>query len=100
MDNVLRLNKTFASDKLDALSNDLFRSKQLLCKFVDIPTTRGYEIGGETCSDKNGFANLIKINAYHINHAKVSFGHFMNPIISSRSKSEISGYLVLTWSVM
>lgn len=89
MDNVLRLNKTFASDKLDALSNDLFRSKQLPCKFVDIPTIRGYEIGGETCSDKNGFANLIKINAYHINHAKVSFGHFMNPLVSDTDFAKV-----------
>lgn len=63
MDNVLRLNKTFASDKLDALSNDLFLSKQLPCKFVDILTMRGYEIGGETYSDKNGFANQVSSNS-------------------------------------
>ncbi len=89
MDNVLRLNRAFASDKLDALSDDLFRSKQLPCDFVDIPTVRGYEIGGGTYSDKNGFADSIEINTYHINHARKSFGHFINPLVSDTDFAKV-----------
>lgn len=89
MDNILKLKRTTSLHRLNKLSNDLFRSKQLPCKFVDIPTTRGYEIGGGTYSDENGFADSIEINTYHINHAKASFGHFMNPLVSDTDFAKV-----------
>ena len=73
----LGLNKKIAMKSLKLLSNDLFQSKQLPCDFVDIPTMRGYEVGGGTYNDKNGFADSVEINMYNINHAKKSFEHFI-----------------------
>lgn len=82
MDNILKLKRTTSLKRLNELSDYLFQSKQLPCDFVDIPTMRGYEVGGGTYNDKNGFADSVEINMYNINHAKKSFEHFMNPLVS------------------
>lgn len=85
----LGLNKKIAMKSLKLLSDDLFQSKQLPCDFVDIPTMCGYEVGGGTYNDKNGFADSVEINMYNINHAKKSFEHFMNPLVSDTDFAKV-----------
>lgn len=78
MDNSLRLNKRIALKKLTILSDILFANRQIDCELNEsISITSAC-----TYNDDKGCAKAVEIGVYEIEHAKKSFMHMMNPLVS------------------
>lgn len=78
MDNILGLTKHASEDKLDDLSNILFKSVGIPCRFNSKIT---YTEAG-TSNDKYGYPEKVCIGIYEIEHAKGSWFH--QPDISDK----------------
>ena len=89
MGNVLNLHRSSGLYKLKSLSKDLFDYHQVLCKFIDIPVSSVFNIGGQTYTADDGRANLVEINTYAISHSKRSIAHPFNPSVSDEDFAKV-----------
>lgn len=86
MDNILKLNKRTATDKIQTLANNISNATGVPYELFH---TSSINILGGTYTNNNGRAASVSINTTTIKHAKRTSKHFLNPIVPDTDFTKI-----------